>query len=115
MAEQTKPRRKRKVGRRKGHRRKRFEQTFIGYFLQHEAPVEYRLLMEVVEALKLRVPSADLIEALGYASDDEAFHKARFWRCLQNYKRWGVHPPKTAPTSVKRELFYVRQRMKKYR
>jgi len=71
--------------------------------------------METVEYLRLRAPSAELIEAIGYASGDEAFRKARFWRCLQNYKRWGVRPPKTASTNVKRELFYVRQRMKKYK
>lgn len=64
--------------------------------------------------LRLRVPSAELVEALAYASDDAAFKKARFWTCLKNYKRWGLRPLKVAEKGIERELFYVRQRMKEY-
>lgn len=105
---------KRKVGRPKGCSLKRFDQTRIGFLLKHEAPVEYRLLMEVTEFLKLRAPSCTLIEAMSYASNDPFFKKTKFRRSFIEYWKYGLRPPKAIHTSAAKELYYIRLRKKKY-
>lgn len=82
--------------------------------LAHEVPVEYKLLMDTVGLLKLRAPSANLIEAIAYASDDPFFRKTKFWRCLKDYKKYGLRPPYAVETSVNKELYYIKIRIKKY-
>ena len=57
--------------------------------MKHEVPIEYKLLMEVSDFLKIHAPSPELIEAISYASDDIFFKKAKFWRCLMDYKKYG--------------------------
>lgn len=108
-----KKKRKRKLGRPKGHSLKPFDQTRIGFLLKHEVPVEYKLLMEVTELLKLRAPSSELIEAIGYASNDPFFRKAKYWRCLIDYKKYGLRPPVSIQTNVSKELYYIRLRLSK--
>lgn len=105
--------RKRKPGRPKGHRLKPFDQTRIGFLLKHEVPIEYQLLMEVTENLKLRAPSSELIEAVGYASNDPFFRKTKYWRCLMDYKKYGLRPPVAVKTNVSKELYYIRLRIAK--
>lgn len=107
-------RHQKKPGRPKGHSLKKFEQTRIGFLLAHEVPLEYKLLMETVKSLRLGSPSAELIEAIAYASDDPLFHKTKFWRCLMDYKKYGLRPPYAVETSVSKELYYIRIRIKKY-
>ena len=118
MQTELKPKKKRrrkhrkKVGRPRGYRPKKFEQTRIGFFLQHEVPIEYQLLKEVTEQMRLRYPPAELIEALCYSSDDMFFHKAKFWRCLIEYKRFGCRPRFAISTNARKELYYIRKRLK---
>lgn len=76
--------------------------------------MEYKLLVETAEFLKLRAPSAELIEAICYASDDALFRKAKFWRSLMDYKKYGLRPPRATKTSVERELRYIQARIRKY-
>ena len=110
----TKPqKRKRKPGRPKGHSVRPFEQTRIGFMLKHEVPIEYKLIMEVTELLKLRAPSFELIEAIGYASDDSFFKKTKYWRCLKDYKKYGLRPPIPILTNASKELYYIRLRLNK--
>lgn len=82
--------------------------------MAHEVPVEYKLLMETVELLKLRAPSANLVEAVAYASDAPFFRKTKFWRCLKDYKKYGLRPPYAVKTNANKELYYIRIRLKKY-
>lgn len=105
---------KKKVGRPRGYRLKKFEQTRIGFFLQHEVPIEYQLLKEVTEMMKLRYPPAELIESLCYSSDDPFFRKAKFWRCLIEYKKFGCRPRFVIGTNAQKELYYIRKKLRKY-
>ena len=82
--------------------------------MQHEVPVEYKLLMEVSDFLKIRAPSPELIEAIRYASNDTFFKKTKFWRCLIDYKRHGLRPPYNIQTDANKELYYIHLRFKKY-
>lgn len=105
---------RKRVGRPKGYSLKKFEQTRIGFLLQHEVPVEYKLLMEVTELLRLRAPSPELIEAIGYASNDSFFRKTKFWRCLMDYKKYGLRPPVPVKTNVRKELYYARIKIRNH-
>jgi hypothetical protein len=106
--------RRRKLGRPKGCALKKFEETRIGFFLQHEAPIEYQLLKEVTEQMKFRFPPADLIEAICYSSDDPFFRKTKFWRSLIAYRKYGCRPSRAIKTDARKELYYIRRKLKQY-
>ena len=82
--------------------------------MKHEVPIEYKLLMEVSGFLKIHAPSPELIEAICYASDDIFFKKAKFWRCLMDYRKYGLRPPYSIHTKGNKELYYIHIRFKKY-
>ena len=82
--------------------------------MKHEVPIEYKLLMEVSGFLKIHAPPPELIEAISYASDDIFFKKAKFWRCLMDYKKYGLRPPYSIHTNANKELYYIHLRFKKY-
>ena len=106
--------RKRKVGRPKGYKLKKFDETRIGFLLKHETPIEYQLLMDVTEAMKLRAPSADFIESIAYTSSDSLFRKQKFWRAMMEYRKYGCRPKLALKTDVAKELYYIRLRLNKY-
>lgn len=70
--------------------------------------------MDITDRMKSSKPSADLIEQIAYASSDEFFHKPKFWRSLIHYRKHGCRINDPVETSAKKELTYIRIRMKKY-
>lgn len=70
-----KPKRRKKSPKTKGAQSENFDQTRIGFLMKHEVPIEYKLLMEVSDFLKIHAPSPELIEAISYASDDIFFKR----------------------------------------
>ena len=103
---QSKPKRKkprRKVGRKRIKRQ--FEETRVGYFLRLEAPLEYNLIMEV--SGNVSAPSADLIEAIGYASLNLLFKKPKFRRALIEYRKSGLYAGDPKKSCVEKELYYI--------
>lgn len=74
--------------------------------LQHEAPLEYKLVTESISGN----PTPEFIEGIAYASGVDLFHKQKFWVALKNYRKYGLYPLKPMRTNVKRELFYIRYR-----
>lgn len=106
---QSKKKRKkprRKVGRKRI--RRRFEETRVGYFLRLEAPLEYNLIMDVSGSVS--APSADLIEAIGYASLNFLFKKPKFRRALIEYRKNGLYAERPKECSVEKELYYMKVR-----
>lgn len=85
----------------------------MGFFLQHEVPVEYNLLKEVTEQMRVRYPPAELVESIGYASNDPFFKKTKFWRSLIEYKKYGCRPRIATVTNARKELYYIKIRLKK--
>lgn len=116
MQKNPKPKKKRrkKLGRPRGYSLKRFEETRIGFFLQHEAPVEYQLLKEVMAIMRIKTPPSELIESICYVSDEPLFRKAKFWRSLINYKKYKCRPRFAIETNAEKELYYIRLKLKKY-
>lgn len=112
---QPKPR-KRKRGRPKKRvwkpkfprrQKRRFEETAVGYYIAHEAPVEYALLMD---ANIIGEPSANLIEYIGYASLNPLFKKPKFRRALKEYRECGLYPLRPRKASPQVERYYMRIR-----
>ena len=100
------PRKKRrkKFGRKRLKRQ--FDETRIGHFLKHEAMLEYGLIMATNEI----EPSADLIEAVSYASKNPLFRKAKFRRSLIHYRKYGLYCGNPVKAKAKTELYYIRLR-----
>lgn len=98
----------------KGYSLKKFDETRIGFLMKHEAPIEYKLLMDVCEFLKYSKPPPELIEHIGYASQDTFFRKTKYWRCLKDYRKYGLRPPYAVVTNKNKELYYIHIRMNKY-
>jgi hypothetical protein len=93
-----------------GRKRKKreFEETRLGYFLLHEAPVEYTLITETI--CRRGTPSADLIEQVGYSSTNPLFKKPKFRRALIEYRKYGLYPGPPAKTNAVKEMYYIKMR-----
>lgn len=104
----TKPpkKRRKKIGRPK--KRRLFEETKLGYYLKMEVPFEYNLIMEACS--RGGYPSADLIEAIGYASLNVFFKKPEFRWALIEYRKTGLYPKTLYKSSVRKELHYINVR-----
>lgn len=106
LIKQNKKKRKkprRKVGRKRIKRQ--FDETRVGYFLRLEAPLEYNLIMEVSGTVS--APSADLIEAIGYASLNLLFKKPKFRRALIEYRKNGLYAGDPKKSCIEKELYYI--------
>lgn len=95
-----KPRKKRK------RKTRLFEETRVGHYLKHEAPLEYSLIVGVNS--RAIAPSADLIEAIGYASINPLFKKPKFRKALIDYRRNGLHTGQPKKSNAKLEMFYTK-------
>lgn len=106
---QTVPKPKKKKPHKKRKRKKRlFDETRVGHFLKHEAPLEYGLIMEA--GGNVSAPSADLIEAIGYASINPLFKKPKFRKALIDYRKNGLHTGQPHKSNVRVEMFYLKVR-----
>jgi hypothetical protein len=63
-----------------------------------------------MEANNYGTPSADLIEAIGYASTNPLFRKAKFRRSLIHYRKYGLYGGRPIKTDADKELYYIRVR-----
>lgn len=97
---------RKKLGRKR--KKRLFDETRVGHFLKHEAPVEYDLIIDVC-GMKTP-PSADFIETIGYASLNPLFRKPKFRKALIEYRKNGLYsgPPKKSNAEV--ELYYINVR-----
>lgn len=105
-------RRKRKKRRRTGPKKKKlreFHETRLGYFIQHEAPLEYNIIMEVSGG---REPNPDMIEGISYASLNPFFKKPKFRRALIEYRKNGCHTNFPKKADAKIEMLYIQKRRK---
>lgn len=102
-----KKRKKYKPRKKLGRKRKKrlFEETRVGHFLKYEAPLEYNLIMEVNGSMA--APSADLIEAIGYASLNLLFRKPKFRKALIEYRKNGLYIIQPRKSKPETELYYI--------
>lgn len=82
--------------------------------MQHTVPIEYDLLMGAAKAIGQPAPTADMIEAISYMSNEPVFSQTRFRLALIEYRQYGLRPPRAITTNVDKELYYIRLRLKKY-
>ena len=104
---QKKSQSKRSVKRKRKLKRREFYETRLGHFIQHEASLEYGLIMDVSGG---KEPNADLIESISYASLNPLFRKAKFRRALIEYRKFGCHTHHPKRTSAKTEIRYMKMR-----
>lgn len=83
-----------------------FYEVRLGYFIQHEAPLEYNIIMEVCGNSD---PTPDLIEAVGYASLNPLFRKAKYRKALMEYREKGCYG-RIKQATVEIELLYAKRR-----
>lgn len=96
-----------KRGRAKGTVRKRkFEETRLGFFLKYETPMEYQLIMQSIPMGENGVPPVELIEFVGKASLDPSFSKPKFKRYLEEYREQGVCIPYTIKLTARKMNYY---------
>lgn len=67
--------------------KKRFEETRVGYLMRYHAPIEFALL---VDSCGKKAPSADIIEEIGYVSNNDFFRTICFRRALMDYRKNGL-------------------------
>ncbi|NDV63932.1 hypothetical protein D0T60_01540 [Bacteroides sp. 224] len=70
--------------------------------------MEYKLIIDANGASF--APSADLIEAIGYASNNPLFQKPKFRRCLIKYRKYGLYAGRPVKTNASIELYYIKMR-----
>ena len=93
----------------KSKQRRKFNETHIGYLLEHITPLEYRLILEAGGV----APPPDLIEALSYSSLDPFFRTDEFRQALMEYRKTGLRPFKALKPNANKELYYIRLRQRK--
>jgi hypothetical protein len=79
--------------------------------LQYEAPLEYELIVKAGGAFS--APTPELIEHIGYMSDNPLFKKAKFRRALILYRQTGLRPnnnQRASKTTFRTSLYYRRIR-----
>ena len=92
-------------------RKRLFEETKLGFFIQHEAPLEYRILRESFDLSNMDVEIlAKLIESISYSSGCKLFRKTKFRLALIEFREYGYYAPKIIKNSVDKELYYMRIR-----
>lgn len=94
----------------RGRKRKKrtFDETRIGFFLKHEAPLEYDLIYN--QMCGKGAPTADLIEQVGYSSFNPLFKKPKFRRALIEYRQYGLYCGKPISSDAKTEMYYIQLR-----
>lgn len=81
----AKRKKKAKPKRKESRIKRKFEETDIGSWLKLKAPLEYM----VIVAAGGNEPLAELIESVGYASDNPYFRTVCFRRALIKYRKNG--------------------------
>jgi hypothetical protein len=94
--------------RRKKPPRRKFKETFVGFLLQHETPMEYELITDVTAMMRKAAPPVELIEAICYISGHPLFRTIKFWRALTAYRKYGLYHQKIKRTDVRKEIYYAR-------
>ncbi|MDD6104120.1 MAG: hypothetical protein PUB73_05890 [Bacteroidales bacterium] len=107
MQNLPRPRKKRKG---KKRTKRNFNETRIGFLLEHQTPLEYRILLEASGVL---APTADLIETISYASLDPFFRTDEFRQALMEYRQVGLYPKYRTKTNINKELDYIKYRRRK--
>lgn len=91
----------------KKRKRVDFCQTQLGFLLKHEVPIEYGLIVNSTKDFGGRVPKAELIEAVGYSSNDPFFRSIEYRKALIKFKKEGAYTEDVYITNADKELYYI--------
>lgn len=106
--------RRKEDGRPRGTLKKfQFEQTRLGFMIKHEAPVCFRIIMNLTPKATFPEPSCEVIRIVCKASRDPSFGKAKFKRYLAEYASTGLYCKRGKKITPKRDAYYRAIRLKK--
>lgn len=101
-------------GRPKGTlKRFQFEETRLGFMIRQEAPVVFKIIMNLTPKGVFPEPSCELISLVCRASRDSSFKKAKFRRYLAEYRTTGLYCKRGKKLTPKRQVYYEAIRKKK--
>lgn len=60
------------------------------------------------------MPTADLIEQVGYSSLNPLFKKPKFRRALIEYRKYGLYSGKPITTDAPTEMYYIQIRRRNH-
>ena len=106
--------RRKEEGRPRGTMKKyKFEETKLGFMLQHEVPVVYSILMNNLPRTPYPEPSVELVEIICKSSRDPSLKKPKFKRYLKEYSITGLYCHRPKRMTHDRELYYTHIRKNK--
>lgn len=92
-------------------KRRRFEQTRVGYILKWESTSEYETVMQAAPNKPSDPPAYELILAITKASADPIFKTKRFISALEDYRVNGLYTrPKPSPTKSQLAIYNARKK-----
>jgi hypothetical protein len=92
----------------KSKKKRSFEQTRVGFYIQHEAPIEFDLIMRCTSPNC--APNVYMIENIAYSSSMDLFKTERFWKALKEYRKTGLYPLKPMKSTPELEMYYINLR-----
>lgn len=94
-------------------KRFQFEETRLGFMIRQEAPVVFKIIMNLTPKIAFPEPSCELISIVCRASRDPSFKKAKFRRYLAEYRTTGLYCKRGKKLTPKRKVYYEAIRKKK--
>ncbi len=101
-------------GRPKGTlKRFQFDETRLGFMLKYEAPVAYKIIMNLTPKGAFQEPAVSIIRIVCKASRDSSFKKAKFRRYLAEYETTGLYCRRGKRLTPERKKYYEAIRKRK--
>lgn len=94
-------------------KRFQFEETRLGFMLKYEAPVAYKIIMNLTPKGAFQEPAVSIIRIVCKASRDSSFKKAKFRRYLAEYETTGLYCRRGKRLTDRRKVYYENIRKKK--
>ena len=95
------------------YKKYRFEETRLGFLLKYEAPVVYRIILNLTPRAVFPEPKVELIEQVCRASGDPSLRKPKFYRYLEEYRYMGIYCRRPKRLTPERKVYYEKIRKKK--
>lgn len=81
--------------------------------LRYETPVEFDLIINSLPYSPFPEPPVEVIEIIAKASRDSSFKKGKFFRYLDEYKKYGLCCRRGKKLTPERKIYYESIREKK--
>lgn len=87
-----------------------FEQTPIGYLIQHECPIEWAIICDIKQIRGVSI-NADFLEHFAYSSENPVFKTEKFRRALIDFREYGCATPNRIDFDLDEELRLIKEKL----